>query len=165
MRVTDGAGRVRSTKTGERGVYVFKRLPPDSYRIEEDLPPGCRADIRASLDAQISGTVSNSQGRSAAGFAGNKPLDPKEQISATTQELHCGSSLWPEDGRNWLGARQSKLTRCSVETPTKKQKVASCNTVGYPQALSSWSNISFILFHRPARSSSNASRGIHALNS
>ena len=189
VRVTDGAGRVRSTKTDERGVYLFEWLPPDSYRIEEDLPAGlralsdgvetlavdltdkdatrigCRADIRASLDAQISGAVSNSQGRSAAGFAGNKPLDPKEQISATTQELHCGSSLWPEDGRNWLGARQSKLTRCSVETPTKKQKVASCNTVGYPQALSSWSNISFILFHRPARSSSNASRGIHALNS
>src|SRR3984893_12943973 len=90
--------------------------------------------------------------------------DPQSLVRrrrSCTEVLRSGR----KDGRNWLGARQSKLTRCSVETQTKKQKVAYCNTVGYPQALSSWSNISFILFHRPARSSSNASRGIHALNS
>ena len=117
VRVTDGAGRVRSTKTDEHRVYVFEWLPPDSYRIEEDLPAGlralsdgdetlavdltdrdatrigCRADIRASLDAQISGTISNSQGRSAAGFAGNKPLYPKEQIFAPSADETSSPSL------------------------------------------------------------------------
>src|ERR1700722_6987114 len=78
VRVVDSAGRVRSTKTDERGVYAFEWLPPDSYRIEEDLPAelravsdraekslvvdltdkeatriGCRADIRARSDGQI----------------------------------------------------------------------------------------------------------------
>ncbi|HSZ01625.1 MAG TPA: hypothetical protein VK788_19150 [Terriglobales bacterium] len=75
VRVVDSAGRVRSTKTDERGVYAFEWLPPESYRIEEDLPAGlgalsdgadstsaidltdpdptrigCRADIRADLE-------------------------------------------------------------------------------------------------------------------
>jgi len=83
VRVVDSAGRVRSTKTDERGVYAFEWLPPESYRIEEDLPAGlgalsdgedrtsavdltdqdptrigCRADIRAHPDGQISGTAS-----------------------------------------------------------------------------------------------------------
>jgi hypothetical protein len=105
VRVTDSAGRVRSTKTDERGVYAFEWLPPDNYRIEQDLPAGlralsgradktlvvdltdkemtrigCRADIRARLDGQISGTVLDSQGRSVESFLGNKPVDPKKQI-------------------------------------------------------------------------------------
>ena len=78
VRVTDSAGRVRSTKTDERGVYVFDWLPPEIYRIDQDLPAGwtrlfegaektltvdltdkdatgigCRADIRARTDADI----------------------------------------------------------------------------------------------------------------
>jgi hypothetical protein len=78
VRVTDSAGGVRSTKTDERGVYAFEWLPPDRYRIEEDLPAelravsdradkalvvdltdkeatriGCRADIRARSDVKI----------------------------------------------------------------------------------------------------------------
>jgi hypothetical protein len=107
VRVTDSAGCVRSTKTDERGVYAFEWLPPDSYRIEEDLPAGlralsygadetlvvdltdkeatrigCRADIRARSDGQTSGTVPDSQGRSVESFLGNEPLDPKKQIFA-----------------------------------------------------------------------------------
>jgi hypothetical protein len=83
VRVVDSAGRVRSTQTDERGVYAFEWLPPESYRIELDLPAewgalsvgadstsavdltdqdptriGCRADIRARPDGQISGTRS-----------------------------------------------------------------------------------------------------------
>jgi hypothetical protein len=83
VRVVDSAGRVRSTKTDERGVYAFEWLPPESYRIEEDFPAGlgslsvgadstsavdltfqdptrigCRADIRARPDGQLSGTAS-----------------------------------------------------------------------------------------------------------
>lgn len=83
VRVTDSAGRVRSTKTNERGVYVFEWLPPESYRIEPGLPAGlralsegvdstttvdltrqdatrigCRVDIRARPDGQVSGTTS-----------------------------------------------------------------------------------------------------------
>jgi hypothetical protein len=78
VRVTDSAGGVRSTKTDERGVYAFEWLPPDRYRIEEDLPAelravsdradkalvvdltdkeatriGCLADIRARSDVKI----------------------------------------------------------------------------------------------------------------
>jgi hypothetical protein len=105
VRVTDSAGRVRSTKTDERGVYAFEWLPPDSYRIEEDLPSelradradkawvvdltdkeatriGCRADIRARSDRRIPGMVMDSQGRSVESFLGNKTVDPKKQISA-----------------------------------------------------------------------------------
>jgi hypothetical protein len=40
VRVIDSAGRVRSTQTDERGVYAFEWLPPENYRIEEDLPAG-----------------------------------------------------------------------------------------------------------------------------
>jgi hypothetical protein len=89
VRVTDGAGRVRSTKTDELGVYAFEWLPPETYRIEQDLPAGlwalsdgvdktltvdltskdatqigCRADIRARTEKEISGMVTDSQGRS-----------------------------------------------------------------------------------------------------
>ena len=78
VRVIDSSGFVRSTKTDERGVYAFEWLPPDAYRIEQDLPAGlkvlwegaeqklavdltdedatpigCRADIRARPDEQI----------------------------------------------------------------------------------------------------------------
>jgi hypothetical protein len=83
VRVVDSAGRVRSTKTDERAVYAFEWLPAENYRIEQDLPAGwgapsdgadstsavdltdqdptrigCRADIRARPDGQISGTAS-----------------------------------------------------------------------------------------------------------
>ncbi len=105
VRVTDSAGGVRSTKTDERGVFAFEWLPPDRYRIEEDLPAelravsdradkalvvdltdkeatriGCRADIRARSDGQISGMVMDSQGRSVESFAENKPVDPNKKI-------------------------------------------------------------------------------------
>jgi len=111
VHVTDSAGRVRSTKTDERGVYAFEWLPPDSYRIEQDFPAGlralsdtadktlvvdltdkevtriaCRADIRARSDGQISVTVLDSRGRSVESFLGNKPLDPKKQIFAPSAD-------------------------------------------------------------------------------
>jgi hypothetical protein len=88
VRVIDSAGRVRSTQTDERGVYAFEWLPPESYRIELDLPAewgplsvgadstsavdltgrdptriGCRADIRALPDEPISGTASETSSR------------------------------------------------------------------------------------------------------
>lgn len=77
VRVTDSTGRVRSTKTDEHGVYAFDWLPPEIYRIEQDLPVGltqllgnekmlivdltdkdaieigCRANIRARTDADF----------------------------------------------------------------------------------------------------------------
>ena len=102
VRVTDRAGRVRSTKTDELGVYAFEWLPPETYRIEQDLPAGlwalsdgvdktltvdltskdatqigCRADIRARTEKEISGMVTDSQGRS--GFMASQPLDASEQ--------------------------------------------------------------------------------------
>jgi hypothetical protein len=86
VRVTDRAGRVPSTKTDQRGVYAFEWLPPDNYRIEQELPAGlkalsdapdetmtvdladedvtrvgCQADIRARPDGQSWETVGGSQ--------------------------------------------------------------------------------------------------------
>jgi hypothetical protein len=86
VRVTDSLGRVRSTKTDERGVYAFEWLPPDNYRIEPELPAGlkalsdapdetmtvdladedatrvgCQADIRARPDGQSWETLGDSQ--------------------------------------------------------------------------------------------------------
>jgi hypothetical protein len=88
VRVTDSEGRVRSTKTDEHGVYAFEWLPPENYRIDQDLPAGllvlsggmdkpltvdltnkdatrvgCRADIRARPEKEISGSVAESQGQ------------------------------------------------------------------------------------------------------
>ena len=89
VRVTDSEGHVRSTTTNELGVYAFEWLPPESYRIDQDLPAGlqalsrgtdkaltvdlreknatligCRADIRTRSDKEILGMVADSQGRS-----------------------------------------------------------------------------------------------------
>lgn len=102
VRVTDSEGRVRSTTTNELGVYAFEWLPPESYRIDQDLPAGlralsqgadkaltvdlreknatligCRADIRARTEKEISGKVEDSQGRGA--FTASQPLSASEQ--------------------------------------------------------------------------------------
>jgi hypothetical protein len=95
VRVTDSEGRVRSTKTDEHGVYAFEWLPPENYRIEQDLPAGllvlsggadntvdltdkdatrigCRADIRARSNKEVSG-IAESQGQS--GFKASQHLN------------------------------------------------------------------------------------------
>jgi hypothetical protein len=102
VRVTDSAGRVRSTKTDELGVHAFEWLPPETYRIDQDLPVGlralsegadkvltvdltdqnatrigCRTDIRARPEKEISGMVADPHGRS--GFMASQPLDANEQ--------------------------------------------------------------------------------------
>jgi hypothetical protein len=102
VRVTDSEGRVRSTTTNELGVYAFEWLPPESYRIEQDLPVGlralsqgadkaltvdlreknatligCRADIRTRSEKEISGMVEDSRGRG--GFTASQPLSASEQ--------------------------------------------------------------------------------------
>jgi hypothetical protein len=105
VRVTDSEGRVRSTTTNELGVYAFEWLPPESYRIEQDLPAGlralsqgadkaltvdlreknapligCRADIRTRSEKEISGMVADSQGRggfTASQGVGDRNLFPR----------------------------------------------------------------------------------------
>jgi hypothetical protein len=102
VRVTDSEGRVRSTTTNELGVYAFEWLPPESYRIDQDLPAGlqalsqgtdkaltvdlreknatligCRADIRTRSEKEISGMVADSQGRG--GFTASQSLGASEQ--------------------------------------------------------------------------------------
>ncbi|MGB7730398.1 MAG: hypothetical protein WBL50_20390 [Candidatus Acidiferrum sp.] len=102
VRVTDSEGRERSTKTDEHGVYAFEWLPPENYRIDQELPAGflilsagidkplsvdltdedaprigCRADIRARTEKELSGMVTDSQGRS--GVMASQPLDAREQ--------------------------------------------------------------------------------------
>jgi hypothetical protein len=91
-----------STTTNELGVYAFEWLPPESYRIEQDLPAevralsqgsdmaltidlreknatliGCRADIPTRSEKEISGMVADSQGRG--GFTASQPLSASEQ--------------------------------------------------------------------------------------
>jgi hypothetical protein len=96
VRVTDSEGRVRSTKTDEHGVYAFEWLPPETYRIEQELPVGllvlsggmdktvdlmdkdatligCRADIRARSEKEIPGRVSEPQRQS--GFVASQHLN------------------------------------------------------------------------------------------
>jgi hypothetical protein len=102
VRVTDSEGRVRSTATNELGVYAFEWLPPESYRIEQDLPAGlrvlsqgadealtvdlreknatligCRADIRTRSEKEISGMAADSRGRGV--FTASQPLSASEQ--------------------------------------------------------------------------------------
>jgi hypothetical protein len=100
VRVTDSEGRVRSTTTNELGVYAFEWLPPESYRIEQDLPAGlralsrgadkaltvdlreknatligCRADIGTRSEKELSGMVAQGRG----GFTASQPLSTSEQ--------------------------------------------------------------------------------------
>jgi len=102
VHVIDSEGRVRSTKTDELGVYAFEWLPPETYRIEQDLPAGlwalsdgvnkaltvdltvkdatqigCRADIRARTEKEISGMVGDLQDRIS--FMASQLLDASEQ--------------------------------------------------------------------------------------
>jgi len=90
---------VCSTKTDEHGVYAFEWLPPENHRIDQDLPAGllilsgeidkpltvdltdkdatriggCRADIRARPEKEISGMVAESRGQS--GFMASQHLN------------------------------------------------------------------------------------------
>jgi hypothetical protein len=90
-------------------VYAFEWLPPESYRIEQDLPAGlraisreadkaltvdlreenatligCRADIRTRSEKEISGMVADSQGRG--GFTASQPLSTSELSHASGAE-------------------------------------------------------------------------------
>lgn len=116
VRVTDSEGRVRSTTTNELGVYAFEWLPPESYRIDQDLPAGlqalseeadkaltvdlrekdatrigCRADIRARTEKEISGMVADSLGRG--GFTASQPLRASEAALPFTIEEHPSQQI------------------------------------------------------------------------
>jgi hypothetical protein len=95
-----------SATTNEQGAYSFYWLPADTYRLEVDLPAGlsvgqanagkpltiqvsrgdeatgCRADMFARPDGQISGVVVDSAGKGLAGFVTIKPADAKEAAAA-----------------------------------------------------------------------------------
>jgi hypothetical protein len=100
---TRNGGTVFSTVTDEQGAYAFASLPGDTYRIEQDLPPGlstwqsktgepvtvkvdhtdragagCQVDVFARPDGEISGIVINAAGVGVPGFVTIEPVDPKE---------------------------------------------------------------------------------------
>lgn len=107
-----------TTTTNEQGAYSFAWLFPDTYRLEVDWPPGlstrqpnsskpltvqigsglgCRADVFARPEGQISGVVVDSTGRAVAGVVTIKPADPKEAEAAGRfgPRLSCST----EDGK------------------------------------------------------------------
>jgi protocatechuate 3,4-dioxygenase beta subunit len=95
-----------SSKTNQHGAYSFESLPPDTYRLDVDLPAGlstwqqnmgkpltvqlglteassgCRADLFARPDGRISGVIIDAEGRPVAGFVTIRPADPAEAEAA-----------------------------------------------------------------------------------
>jgi hypothetical protein len=106
VRAIGNHGSLFSTVTDQRGVYSFAWLPPDTYRLEQDLPAGftiagkppdplkiepsdkqapgfaCNLDVYAKPDGQISGIVVDLAGRGVPGFLTLEPTDPKEAKAA-----------------------------------------------------------------------------------
>lgn len=106
VRAVGNHGSLFSTVTDQHGVYFFTWLPPDTYRLEQDLPAGftiagnpaqplkieardkqlpgfaCNLDVYAKPDGQISGIVVDPAGRGVPGFLTLEPADPKEAAAA-----------------------------------------------------------------------------------
>jgi len=106
VRAVGNHGSLFSTVTDQHGVYFFAWLPPDTYRLEQDLPAGftiagnpaqplkieasdkqvpgfgCNLDVYAKPDGQISGIVVDLAGRGVPGFLTLEPADPKEAAAA-----------------------------------------------------------------------------------
>jgi hypothetical protein len=103
VHATRDGGAVFSTVTDEQGAYAFASLPGDTYRIEQDLPPGlstwqsntgkpvtvkvehadgagagCQVDVFARPDGEISGIVINAAGVGVPGFVTVEPVDRKQ---------------------------------------------------------------------------------------
>ncbi len=108
-----------STDTDQQGSYSFGSLPPDTYRLEVDLPTGlstwqpnmgkpfmievgegakgCRADLFALPDGRVSGVVIDAADRRIAGFVTIRPADPKEAEAASRRGGLPGYTT--EDGK------------------------------------------------------------------
>jgi hypothetical protein len=107
VHATGTHGSVFSASTDQQGAYAFTSLPPDTYRIDEDLPTGlstwehnsgqfatvevnrsggngsgCQVDVFSRPDGTISGTVVDAHGSGVPGFITIQPADPTEAQSA-----------------------------------------------------------------------------------
>ena len=107
VRVIGSHGGLFSTVTDSHGAYSFDWLPPDTYNLEETLPPGfalaqgaapqpivitagdkqasnfgCLVNVSVGPDGQISGTVVDATGTRVPGFVTLEPADPKEAAAA-----------------------------------------------------------------------------------
>lgn len=107
IRVIGSHDRLFSTVTDEHGAFSFAWLPPDSYHLEQDLPPGfmvaqgatpqpfvitaadkqvsnfgCLVNVFVRPDCQVSGTVVDATGVGLPGFVTLEPADPKEASAA-----------------------------------------------------------------------------------
>ena len=107
VRVIGSHGGLFSTVTDSHGAYSFDWLPPDTYNLEETLPPGfalaqgaapqpivitaadkqasnfgCLVNVSVGPDGQISGTVVDAIGTRVPGFVTLEPADPKEAAAA-----------------------------------------------------------------------------------
>ena len=102
VRAVASAGAVYSATSDEQGVYSFKWLPPETYRIEIDLPAGlstwqkdsgqplvipigndphlrgCTMDVFARPDGRISGAVVDTDGKGVAGIITLIPANIKQ---------------------------------------------------------------------------------------
>src|SRR5216684_8180943 len=106
VRAVGNHGSLFSTVTDSHGAYSFDWLPPDTYKLQQDLPAGftiagkppdllkiapsdkqvpgfaCNLDVYAKPDGQISGIVVDLAGRGVPGFVTLEPADPKEAYAA-----------------------------------------------------------------------------------
>lgn len=126
VRAVGSHGSLFSTVTDEHGAYSFASLPPDTYHLEEDLPPGltiaqgtapqpfvvtaadkqvssfgCLVDIYVRPGSQISGIVVDPGGNGVPGFVTLEPADPKEAYAARQPGGLPGDET--EDGKFALG--------------------------------------------------------------
>jgi hypothetical protein len=106
IRVIGSRSPERSATTDGEGVYSFQSLPADTYRVEADLPDGmstwqrnrgekitveigaegssgCRTDLFARPNGQISGWVVDDSGTGLPGFVSVTLADPKEAEAAS----------------------------------------------------------------------------------
>lgn len=122
IRVVGNHGHSFSTVTDQHGAYSFDWLPPDTYNLEEALPPGftlaqgaapppflispadkqvssfgCLVNIFVRPDCQISGIVVDSTGTRQPGFVTLVPVDPKEALAARQRGGLPGDET--EDGK------------------------------------------------------------------
>jgi hypothetical protein len=125
VRVIGSSNFEHTTTTDDEGVFSFKDLPADIYRIEVDPPfgmstwqlnsgeknkvdigargaSGCRVNITFSADGRIKGKVIDEEGNGLAGFVTVEPADEKEAEAAKWRGGLMGYTTDTGDFELWL---------------------------------------------------------------
>ena len=125
VRVIGARGLERSTTTDDHGVFLFKTLPVDTYRLEVDPPTGmstwqlnrgeaykieigaegitgCPAGFSFTADGRIRGRVVDENGNGVAGFVTTELVDEKEREIARFRSGGMGSETENGEFEIWL---------------------------------------------------------------